>query len=265
MRKIFLYTILGVLLGIGAPLGALCLLWFSPHPALQLPYFIMEEWRDHFFFFYYMLAGTSLAFGLFGFFLGHSADIIEAHNRHLALLATEDELTGLGNHRFLHETFKVEFRRHLKEREPLSCLMMDLDHFKKVNDTYGHPFGDFVLKHFAALVKKSIRTGDFASRYGGEEFLCILPHCDREEAFEVAERIRTQTEKYLFTNGDKPVKVTVSIGTATCWGREDRSYHQLIASADRALYQAKRKGRNRVVQVFLARPKKLSKSKAGKG
>ena len=253
MKKSFLFTLAGLLFGLGAPLGALLLLWFSPHPALQLPYFIVEEWRDHLFFFCYMLAGTSLAFGLFGFFLGRSADIIESTNRRLALLATEDELTGLGNHRFLHETFKVEFRKHLDERKPLSCLMMDLDRFKRVNDTYGHPFGDYVLKHFAALVKKSIRSGDLATRYGGEEFLCILPHCDAKEARQVAERICRDTEKYPFTNGQKLVKVTVSIGTATSLGRSDHSYHHLVGLADQALYEAKRKGRNRVVQSATAR------------
>jgi diguanylate cyclase (GGDEF)-like protein len=258
MKKSFLLTLMGFLLGLGAPLGALFLLWFSPHPALQLPYFIVEEWRDHLFFFCYMLAGTSFAFGLFGFFLGRSADIIEEHNRRLSLLATQDELTGLGNHRFLHETFKIEFRKHLDERKPLSCLMMDLDHFKKVNDTWGHPFGDYVLKHFAALVKKSIRSGDLAARYGGEEFLCILPHCDPQEALDVAERIRRETEKYPFTNGEKLMKVTVSIGTATSLGRSDHSYHHLVGLADQALYEAKHKGRNRVVQAPPVRMRKLS-------
>src|SRR5579863_5753915 len=139
MKKSLRFTLAGLLLGLGAPLGALLLLWFSPHPVLQLPYFILEEWRENLFFFSYMLVGTSLVFGLFGFLLGRSADIIQERNRLLSLQATQDGLTGLGNHRFLHETFNIEFRKHVKERRPLSCLLMDLDHFKRVNDAYGHP------------------------------------------------------------------------------------------------------------------------------
>lgn len=255
MRKSFLFSIVGLFLGACAPLGALLLLWFSPHPALSVPYFIAEEWRDHTFFFTYMLGGTSLSFGLFGFFLGRNQDVVEAHNRHLALLATQDELTGLGNHRFLHETLKVEFRRHLNEHLPISCLMLDLDHFKRVNDAYGHPFGDQVLRHFAVLLKRCVRAGDVATRYGGEEFLCILPQCGAEEAREVAERIRRETERYEFINGDQRVSVTVSVGVATSPDPRARGYHQLIELSDQALYKAKRQGRNRVVQVILKRVK----------
>jgi diguanylate cyclase (GGDEF)-like protein len=264
MRKSLLFTLMGLSLGLAAPIGALFLLWLSPHPSLQLPYFIEEEWRDHLFFFTYMLVGTSFSFGLFGLFLGRSTDVIEDHNRHLSLLATHDELTGLGNHRFLHETFKIEFRKHLTEHRPISCLMMDLDHFKRVNDAYGHPFGDYVLKHFGALVRKSIRTGDIAARYGGEEFLCILPDCEVKEAHEVAERIRRETERYPFLYGNRRVPVTVSIGTATYFGPADKNYHLLIAAADRALYKAKNRGRNRVVQQAPDKAKKASRSKTGR-
>jgi diguanylate cyclase (GGDEF)-like protein len=177
-----------------------------------------------------------------------------------------DPLTGLGNHRFLHDVFKIEFRKHMSTRQPLSCLMMDLDHFKIVNDTYGHPFGDYVLKHFSALVKKSIRQGDTATRYGGEEFLCILPNCDKEEAKAVAERIRHATETYPFSHQEKRVRVTVSVGTVTGYQRAGASYHNLIVLADQALYEAKRRGRNRVVQLFLEGRKKSSRrGKIAKG
>lgn len=251
MRKSFLFSIVGLVLGVCAPSGALLLLWFSPHPALSLPYFIVVEWRDHAFFFTYMLTGSVLSFGLFGYFLGRGRDVVEAHNRHLALLATQDELTGLGNHRFLHETLKVEFRRHLSEHLPISCLMLDLDHFKKVNDAYGHPFGDYVLRHFAALLKRCVRDGDVATRYGGEEFLCILPHCGPQEAREVAQRIRQETERCDFLDGEKRVPITVSVGVATSQAHGARGYHQLIELSDQALYRAKRQGRNKVVQVTL--------------
>ena len=249
MRKSLLFSLIGAGLGLGAPLGALLLLWLSPHPSLRLPDFILWEWKDHLFFFLYMLAGTSFSFGLFGLFLGREADVISEQNRRLALLATRDELTGLANHRYLHQTFRIEFRRHLAERKPISCLMMDLDRFKLVNDSFGHPFGDHVLKQFAFLVKNSIRQGDFAARYGGEEFLCILPHCDRREAARVAERIRRETQKALFSFEGHQTRITVSVGSVTSYGRTKIPYRNLIALADKALYQAKRSGRNRVVQV----------------
>lgn len=259
MRKSLAFSLVGLFLGISAPLGALSLLWFSPHPALELPYFIVEEWQDHLFFFTYMLVGTSLAFGLFGLILGRNADRLLYQNQDLSNKVLTDPLTGLGNHRFLHEAFKIEFRRHLSTRQPLSCFMMDLDHFKKVNDRYGHPFGDTVLKHFAGLVKKSVREGDTATRYGGEEFLCILPNCDTSEALTVAERIRCATEDYPFLHNEKRVRVTVSIGTVTGYQRTGTTYRHLIDLADQALYKAKHKGRNRVVQTVINANKKPSK------
>jgi diguanylate cyclase (GGDEF)-like protein len=265
MRNSYLFAFLGLILGICAPLGAILLLWFSPHPALQLPYFILEEWQDHLFFFTYMLVGTSLVFAAFGFILGRKEDDLVGENKVLSDEVLTDPLTGLGNHRFLHETFKIEFRKHMSTRSPLSCFMMDLDHFKKVNDTYGHPFGDYVLKHFADLVKKSIRQGDTATRYGGEEFLCILPNCDKEEARAVAERIRQATERYSFVHNGEKVKVTVSVGTVTGYQRSGSNYRNLIVVADEALYQAKRHGRNRVVQVALdGRVPKRPKAKGRK-
>jgi predicted signal transduction protein with EAL and GGDEF domain len=193
MKRSFLLALLGLVLGLGSPFGALVLLWHFPHPNLSIPAFLDEEWRDHFFFFTYMTTGTCLAFTLFGFWIGRDEDRVLQRNRRLTDQVLTDPLTGLGNHRYLHESFSVEYRRHRISKRPLSCLMMDLDHFKRVNDTYGHPFGDFVLQHFSKIIQNSIRQGDIASRYGGEEFLCILPNCDSAEALQVAERIRKNT------------------------------------------------------------------------
>jgi diguanylate cyclase (GGDEF)-like protein len=260
ISRSILFCLYGALLGIGAPLGALVILWISPHPTLQLPAFLQEEWRDNLFFFIYMLVGTSSAFGAFGFAIGRKTDLLLSRNESLSSEVLTDSLTGLGNHRFLHDIFKIEFRRHMATRQPISCLMMDLDHFKRVNDTYGHPFGDYVLKHFAHLVKRSIRQGDTASRYGGEEFLCILPNCDLEEAKAVAERIRKETENFPFLHDKRPVKVTVSAGTVTGYRRSGANYRNLIVLADQALYEAKRRGRNKVVQIALSGIKK-AKSK----
>lgn len=258
MRKSFLYMFAGAALGVTVPLGALGLLWLSPHPALQLPHFLVGEWKDHLFFFTYMLAGSTLSFGVFGFFLGRDSDIIEDQNRHLELLADRDELTGLGNHRLLHKVFKAEYVRHLASLKPISCLMMDLDHFKKINDTYGHIFGDCVLKDFARLMENSLRKGDVATRYGGEEFLCVLPDCSRKKAREVAERIRRRAQKKAFLQDEIEAWVTVSVGAVTSYGVA-MDYPKLIALADQALYQAKRRGRNRVVQNVLVSSKKAGR------
>ena len=264
MRKAFLFTLIGILLGLGAPVGALVLLWYLPHAPVTPSDFLVSAWREHSFFLTYMLVGTILVFGTFGFFTGRDEDRVLRRNRRLTDQVLTDPLTGLGNHRFLHESFYVEFRKHMSSHQPISCLMMDLDHFKAVNDTYGHPFGDYVLTHFARIIKQSIREVDTAARYGGEEFLCILPNCDIKEAKMVAERVRTKTENYLFVKKDSKVRITVSVGTATSYRNSKTNYKQLIGLADQALYSAKHRGRNRVVQAVLTDPKKRTlKGKTG--
>lgn len=248
MRKSYFFTLIGLLLGLGSPFGALILLWLFPHPHIPIPAFINEEWKDHFFFFTYMTAGTCLFFTAFGFLVGNNEDKLLLRNRRLTDQVLTDPLTGLGNHRFMHESFSVEFKRHKISGRPLSCLMMDLDHFKQVNDTHGHPFGDLVLKGFSRIIKESIRQGDIATRYGGEEFLCILPNCDKDEALRVAERIRQKTEDCRFIQGRLKAQVTVSIGCVTSKHKSTYNYQTLIQKADNALYIAKHRGRNRVVQ-----------------
>lgn len=257
MRKSYFFALLGFTLALGAPLGILVLRALSsPLPA---PTFLLQEWPEHDFFYLYMLVGTCLAFSLFGFLLGRQTDLLLNENLQLSDEVLTDPLTGLGNHRFLHDTFQVEFRRHKKNRLPISCLMLDLDHFKHINDTYGHPFGDYVLKHFASILRKNIRAGDTAARYGGEEFLCILPNCSKEEVGIVGERIRKATENHIFSHKKEAVKVTVSLGAVTSYESSGLNYRQLIALSDRALYDAKHKGRNQLVQTALTMRKKFQR------
>jgi diguanylate cyclase (GGDEF)-like protein len=256
MKKILLYTLIGLLLGLWAPLGALLLLWFSPHAGLDLPDFVAGALRKHLIFFIFTLSEASLFFSISGFFLGRRTDAMANRNRRLNREVLTDPLTGLGNHRFLHERFKLEFGRHRVSRQPISCLMMDLDHFKRINDSCGHPYGDYVLERFAAVLKKCIRAGDLAARYGGEEFLVILPNCDREEVRKVAERIRRDTERQVFTHRRKRFPLTVSLGAVTSYESSGFHYRQLIALSDRALYDAKGNGRNRLIQTTLRMAKK---------
>jgi len=161
-------------------------------------------------------------------------------------LALIDPLTGLQNRRSLFELGRIEFSRAQRMNRPFCCMMLDLDHFKQINDNYGHPMGDQVLQEFAKRCKNSVREIDLIGRYGGEELLIFLPETDSETAMQVAERLRASIEETSMEVSSKEVNVTVSIGVS----RKDENTLQLetlIARADQALYIAKHKGRNRIV------------------
>ena len=128
----------------------------------------------------------------------------------------------------------------------LSLLMLDIDHFKRVNDEHGHPAGDAVLTEMARLLKETLRTVDSVGRYGGEEFVVILPHTSPEEAQATGERIRQQGGEPRFRVGPKPLNVTVSVGVASYPTANVDSPESLVREADRALYRAKEAGRNQV-------------------
>jgi diguanylate cyclase (GGDEF)-like protein len=155
-------------------------------------------------------------------------------------LADRDPLTGFYNHRFLHERLGEEVIRAQRGRRPLSVLMLDLDDFKLVNDTFGHLFGDRVLTWAAELIRSSLRASDLPARYGGDEFAVILPDTDATDAQVVAERILEAFRDRPYVGEQRgPVPIAVSIGAATS-PRDGRSPTELIASADRALYRVKR-------------------------
>ena len=157
-------------------------------------------------------------------------------------LADRDPLTGFYNHRFLHERMGEEVVRSQRGRRPLSVLMLDLDDFKLVNDTFGHLFGDRVLTWAAEVIRSTLRQSDIAARYGGDEFALILPETDAEEARRAAERILEAFREQPFV-GEKrgPVPIAASIGVAT-FPMDGRTGTELIAAADAALYQVKRGG-----------------------
>ncbi|NET89851.1 MAG: diguanylate cyclase [Kamptonema sp. SIO1D9] len=164
----------------------------------------------------------------------------------LEKLATTDPLTGILNRRHFFNIANKEIDRYHRYNCNFSLLMLDIDHFKHINDSYGHSLGDEVLKSMTQTVLKSLRKADSFGRFGGEEFAILLPETDLETATEVAERIRKTIAKLTISTVDKLVKITVSIGVTTC-KMKDESLEILLQRADKALYQAKKLGRDRVV------------------
>ena len=174
-------------------------------------------------------------------------EAVQDKNRQLQELANRDGLTGLYNHRYFHEQLSKDFLRAKRYHESLSCILFDIDYFKKFNDTYGHQTGDVVLSTLGRVIEESIRDSDFAARYGGEEFAVILYHTDRPAAVYVAERLRRMVEEREIHDKDTVLHITISIGVVTFPHEEIRDSKRMIECADKALYEAKKNGRNRVV------------------
>ena len=166
---------------------------------------------------------------------------LKALNQKLQSLAVTDGLTGLHNHRAFQDYLEEQFQVAMRNRQPLAVILMDVDHFKQYNDTYGHQAGDEVLRQVAQILSAHVREGDFVARYGGEEFVVVLPRTDLESAVAVAERLRRAVESAEWQL--RPV--TGSFGVA-CIRPDMETRQELIEAADQALYQAKKNGRNRV-------------------
>ncbi|HHY0585789.1 TPA: diguanylate cyclase [Vibrio parahaemolyticus] len=164
-------------------------------------------------------------------------------NQHLSEISRKDGLTGLFNRAFWEQSLKDEFA-HLKVIDgPCSLVIFDIDHFKKVNDTYGHPTGDEVIRRTSALLRKTARSSDICGRFGGEEFTVLLPHTNQEQACDFAERLRKRIEQEIVKVEDFLINYTISIGV--CEHKPYfESHTQWLKSADAALYRAKENGRN---------------------
>jgi len=162
-------------------------------------------------------------------------------------LSVTDGLTGISNRPNMEQVLRSEFERSMRYGAPLSVVLLDVDHFKGVNDTYGHQKGDEILVAFASLLKKFCRANDTAARYGGEEFLMILPQSNVQGAFKIAERVREEMMKLSFTGNESNFSVTTSGGVVELDRDFIKSTDQLVTMADQALYEAKNSGRNKTV------------------
>jgi len=174
--------------------------------------------------------------------LAHLTKVVERLS-----LANKDALTGLVTRHYLDEELPALVERHASSEVPISCAFLDVDHFKRVNDTYGHGIGDEVLRTVARLVIMHVRDSDTVVRYGGEEIVAILPNCDSEGAFATAERVRLEVQRHAWASYAPDLAVTLSGGVATY--RAGEAVQDWLDRADQALYQAKHGGRNQTVRA----------------
>lgn len=173
--------------------------------------------------------------------------IIEQERR-LSFYANRDSLTAVWNRRMILNILKEEWERSVRENSSFSIALFDIDHFKRINDHYGHTVGDKALQHFCHVITEHIRPYDKFGRYGGEEFLLILPGSDLESSLSIVERCRTSIEKSpLPVEGHEPLVITTSVGLSDSVSG-GKNVQVLFKECDKALYQAKKLGRNRVVQ-----------------
>ncbi|MBI4653913.1 MAG: diguanylate cyclase [Nitrospirae bacterium] len=173
---------------------------------------------------------------------------LDDKNKQLRELSIKDELTGLYNHRYFSKMLNDQYKLAKRYKFPLSCIMIDIDFFKAVNDAYGHQFGDVILKQFADILRSNFRDTDKVVRYGGEEFAILLPHTDYKNAYIKGEGLRKLVSEFAFKLRDKTLYITISLGIANYPANKNiiRAEH-LVKYADKALYQAKARGRDQTI------------------
>jgi diguanylate cyclase (GGDEF)-like protein len=191
-------------------------------------------------------------------------DHVRESKASLETLSIRDELTGLYNYRYLQNRVSEEFKRAERYREPLACIMADIDFFKEVNDLLGHEAGDEVLRQLADRITRAVREIDVVARYGGEEFLLILPSTNFTGAVAVGDRVWRAVGSDPFIVNEYPKKITISLGVAVFPSRDIKTKDDLIRAADRALYQAKQEGRDGICvfqhQGYIYRPDSINPS-----
>lgn len=175
-------------------------------------------------------------------------ELVVANNK-LKELVEHDYLTGLFNMRSMYERIDLEIKRSIRYDRKMAVVMLDMDHFKSVNDDHDHLFGSFVIKEMGRLIKETMRDTDFAARYGGDEFLVVLLEADEIGAERFCQRLRERVEAHEFDDGRDQISLTISLGFSVFSPESDRDARQIVRLADEALYQSKEKGRNCITQV----------------
>jgi diguanylate cyclase len=176
----------------------------------------------------------------------HDVTEIAVYEKNLIEMNTKDSLTGVYNRKFLENQLRNELKRFNRGLRPFGLIMLDIDFFKKINDTHGHLCGDYILKSLASSIVSSIRSTDIFARYGGEEFFCLLTETNIDSAAYLAENLRKVIENKAFTFQGTPIQITISLGV-TAMRPEIQTSEVLLKRADDALYEAKRTGRNKVI------------------
>ncbi len=246
--------LVALVLGLGAPVGSILFRALQAGPfSFQ---WIQYEIRTNSFYYAYMAFGTPLIFACFGLFAGFFVDRffqqradLEMLNLQLKEQSIMDDLTGLYNHRHILVEIEKEIERARRYKHPLAGMMIDVDDFKRFNDKYGHLTGDYVLREVAHIFDQSIRKIDIIGRYGGDEFLIILPESAFDNAKVVAHRIQKNLATHEFLVKDRPMKVTASIGLFGFGDLTDLEATGFIEKVDQALLKAKALGKNRVLAV----------------
>lgn len=249
-RMVLVYAIAGILLGIGAPIGSLVFKYLAHHSG-EIRGWIISEWAGAKWFYIYMSTGSVLVF---------TAAALVAARIHMGLKQNEmnlsekarrfeekaarDPLTGLYQFHYIRERLAIEIERSKRYQTPLSCLMIDLDKLKEINDTLGHAAGDLVLKKVADVFQKMVRVIDTATRYAGDEFLIILPVTNAQGAYLAGERLRKAVEKEEILFKGKPVKAGISVGVGAFPSEKVHDLNSLLETADQNLYTAKKNGHN---------------------
>ncbi len=226
-----LRALYGLILSLGAPIGWLLVQWLAGR----------EPFAEHHFdglLYTYMTVATAIVFASLGYMVGHREELITQ-------MALRDALTGLYNKRYFSNRLEQEFARQQRHGRPLSLIQIDLDHFKRVNDTYGHEAGDATLQYVARILKENCRKNEVAARVGGEELCVLAIECQREQAGAIAERLRQCIAGDAVHWQDQRITITASFGVAAAHPELSDPW-AVYRAADAALYRAKENGRNRV-------------------
>ncbi|MDD5304719.1 MAG: diguanylate cyclase [Elusimicrobia bacterium] len=239
----YLYPAAGAAVGLASPAGAFLLRYWLADPLLK-GMWARYELDYNFLFYAYMGVGSVLAFMIFGYVIGLRSERQRVRNRVLSarvdelhLKSVTDGLTGAFTHGYLQEILELEIQHSLTHKTPLSVMIIDIDDFKRINDSHGHLFGDRVIKETAETLSANVRSDDILGRYGGDEFVVIMPGADAATAVHVAGRARAGIAK----NG---YLATISVGVATLEDPGKESPSEILHRADMNLYQAKHDGKN---------------------